>query len=128
MGGDQPFGQRFPLGTKLLPGRKISHSQLMAFCPHDGDQFLLAQATWLMQENAAGIYCRRGSTLPGMPQADLASPGRHPRYNRALCPRLPAAAVPAITGEASLVMPPECLSCQRVLEMLVDGKLVATFG
>ena len=31
-------------------GQKIAHSQLLAVCPHDGERFLLGQASWLMQE------------------------------------------------------------------------------
>ncbi|MDP3438801.1 MAG: hypothetical protein U0989_09500 [Azonexus sp.] len=48
------------------PGLKIRHGQLIVICPHDGEHFLLAQATWLMEEVSTGLLLGV-STLPGLP-------------------------------------------------------------
>jgi len=48
------------------PGQKIRHEQLLVVCPHDGEHFLLAQATWLMQEESNGMILGI-ATLPGLP-------------------------------------------------------------
>ena len=48
------------------PGLKIRHDQLMVICPHDGEHFLLAQATWLMEELTGGLLLGV-ATLPGLP-------------------------------------------------------------
>lgn len=97
-------------------GQKIMHGQLMVVCPHDGEHFLLAQATWLMQEESGGIIVGV-ATLPGMPSglgvrvASMGS-GNNERYVRAFL--LPA--VPAIGEEASIVLPPGMYQASRVLE------------
>ncbi|HZX31850.1 MAG TPA: hypothetical protein VFF03_10905, partial [Rhodocyclaceae bacterium] len=49
-------------------GQKMAHGQLLAVCPHDGDKFLLAQSTWLMQEQAGGLVAGV-AVLPGLPTA-----------------------------------------------------------
>ncbi|EKE16830.1 MAG: hypothetical protein ACD_10C00774G0002 [uncultured bacterium] len=52
--------------AKNNPGLKIRHGQLMVICPHDGEHFLLAQATWLMEEITTGMLLGI-ATLPGLP-------------------------------------------------------------
>ncbi|KAB2927531.1 MAG: hypothetical protein F9K30_03610 [Dechloromonas sp.] len=105
----------FRLGRSCA-GQKIIHGQLMALCPHDGENFLLAHATWLMQEHAGGLIVGL-ATLPGMPLAigarHLADSGVHERYVRAFM--LPA--LPAIGEEASLVLPAGMYQASRTLEL-----------
>ena len=52
--------------ARSCAGEKLSHEQLMVICPHDGDRFLLAHTTWLMQD-AAGELVAGVATLPGLP-------------------------------------------------------------
>ncbi len=105
----------FRLGRSCA-GQKIIHGQLMALCPHDGDSFLLAHVTWLMQEQGGGLLAGL-ATLPGMPQAigarHLSPNGAHERYVRAFL--LPA--LPAIGEEASLVLPAGMYQASRTLEV-----------
>lgn len=105
----------FRLGRSCA-GQKIIHGQLMALCPHDGENFLLAHATWLMQEDAGGLIVGL-ATLPGMPLAigarHLTDSGVHERYVRAFM--LPA--LPAIGEEASLVLPAGMYQASRTLEL-----------
>jgi hypothetical protein len=112
----------FRLGRSVA-GQRVSHGQLVAVCPHDGESFLLAYATWLMQEVAGGVIIGL-STLPGLPQGlgvralDLSglakSDGRYvPAF---LLPPLPA-----MKEEASLVLPSGFYQAGRDLE-LISGK------
>lgn len=106
-------------------GQRISHGQLMAVCPHDGESFLLAYATWLMQEVSGGVIVGL-STLPGLPQGlgiralDLSglakSDGRY-------APAFLLPALPAMNEEASLVLPSGFYQAGRDLE-LVSGTSV----
>lgn len=98
-------------------GQKISHGQLMVVCPHDGEHFLLVQATWLMQEQSGGIIVGV-ATLPGMPSGigvrlAAINGGVSERYVRAFM--LPP--VPAIKAEASIVLPAGLYQASRVLEV-----------
>jgi hypothetical protein len=85
--------------------QKIRHGQLMAICPHDGERFLLAQATWLMQEASGGMILGV-ATLPGLPVGvgSCLTSGNGPSGHR----RIPAfllPPVPVFKEEASLVLP-----------------------
>ncbi|PKO35381.1 MAG: hypothetical protein CVU34_03535 [Betaproteobacteria bacterium HGW-Betaproteobacteria-7] len=106
----------FRLGRSSA-GQKITHAQLLAICPHDGESFLIAQVTWLMQEHGGGLIAGL-ATLPGMPVAvavrHLSTNGVHERYQRAFM--LPA--LPAIGEEASLVLPAGMYQASRVLEIV----------
>lgn len=98
-------------------GMRISHGQLMVVCPHDGDHFLLAQATWLMQEETGGLILGV-ATLPGMPtgigvRIAALKAGNSERYGRAFL--LPP--VPAIKEEGSIVLPPGMYQASRILEV-----------
>lgn len=96
---------------------RISHGQLMVVCPHDGDHFLLVQATWLMQEDNGGLIVGV-ATLPGMPagiavRVAAMKAGNNERFVRAFL--LPP--VPAIKEEGSIVLPPGMYQASRILDV-----------
>ena len=107
-------------GFRLLrgaAGRKMTHGQLLALCPHDGERFLLAQATWLRQERSGGLAAGI-RVLPGIPQAIAA---RRVDAGEGIFVRaflLPA--VPALDAEQSLVIPPGWFSFGRLIELHTD--------
>jgi hypothetical protein len=103
-------------------GRRVAHSQLVGLCPHDGEQYMLGQVTWLMQEGAGGLVAGI-AVLPGLPVAASARPlpadGSEPgRFFRAFL--LPP--VPAIREEASLVVPAGSYRASGVLDITVDAQ------
>lgn len=105
-------------------GQKLMHGQLMAVCPHDGDHYLLVQASWLMQEVDGGLIVGV-ATLPGMPQGigvRLAPPpgtASGERFVRAFL--LPP--VPAIKEDGSVVLPSGLYQASRVLEVFSSEKI-----
>ena len=106
--------------VRSTSGKKISHGQLLALCPHDGERFILAQATWLMQEKAGGLIAGIRA-LPGMPMATAVRLVEHgemsSRYERAFL--LPA--IPSVATEQSLVVPTGWYRSGRVIELFTDG-------
>lgn len=100
-------------------GQRIHHGQLMAVCPHDGENFLLAYATWLMQEDSGGLVVGL-ATLPGIPQGigfrtlDNGGSATSERYAAGFM--LPA--LPPIGEELSLVLPPGNYHAGRDLEVV----------
>jgi hypothetical protein len=58
---------------RKVGGRRIAHGQLIALRPHDSDRFLLAQTTWLTQENKGGLTVGIRA-LPGLPAAISVQP------------------------------------------------------
>jgi hypothetical protein len=114
----------FRLGRSCA-GQRIQHGQLMVVRPHDGEQFLLAQATWLMQEESGGLVVGV-ATLPGMPvgigiRPSIDGGGNNERYGRAFM--LPA--VPAIGEEASVVIPSGFYQASRVLDFFMGEETPA---
>lgn len=108
--------------VRSAAGQKVTHSQLLSLCPHDGEHYLLAQANWLMEENDGSLLLGV-SVLPGLPQAVSMRPTdshevNQERYIRAFM--LPG--VPAIHAESSLVIPKNIYQASRIMEVLVDGK------
>jgi hypothetical protein len=106
---------------RSVVGRKMTHGQLLAVCPHDGERFLLAQTTWLMQEQGGGLIAGVAA-LPGMPQAVAARPlaaeiARDELYSRAFM--LPA--VPAVGTEQSLVLPQGWYRAGHTIELYTDA-------
>lgn len=106
----------FRLGRSCA-GMRVSHGQLLAVCPHDGEHFLLAQASWLMQEDDGGLIVGL-ATLPGMPmgigvRVAAQKLGSNERYVRAFL--LPPVA--PIKEEGSLVLPPGLYQASRILEV-----------
>lgn len=97
--------------------QKIRHGQLMAICPHDGERFLLAQATWLMQEASGGMILGV-ATLPGLPVGVgiCLTSGNGPSGHR----RIPAfllPPVPVFKEEASLVLPSGTYQSMGILDL-----------
>jgi hypothetical protein len=104
-------------------GQKVTHGQLMAVCPHDGEHFLLVQATWLMQEQSGGIVVGV-ATLPGMPRGvgvrhALINGGVSEHFVRAFL--LPP--VQAIKADASIVLPAGMYQASRVLEICSGSEI-----
>jgi 5'-deoxynucleotidase YfbR-like HD superfamily hydrolase len=103
-----------------VEGRKIAHGQLLALCPRDSERFLLAQATWLMQENHGGLISGL-KALPGLPQAICARPV--PAMGQPLEMYHRAFLLPALetTGaEASLVLPAGWFRPRLIVEVFAD--------
>ena len=103
--------------TRSCAGMRISHGELMVICPHDGEHFLLARTTWLMQEDDGGLIVGV-ATLPGLPagiavRVAATKEGNNERFVRAFL--LPA--VPAIREEGSIVLPPGMYQASRVLDV-----------
>jgi len=103
-------------------GERITNGQLLAVCPHDGERFILGQATWLMQEYAGGISAGV-AILPGMPEAvgvrrASTQPGHAERFVRAFL--LPP--IEAIGQEGSLVLPTGVYQASGMLELVGEGK------
>lgn len=106
-------------------GQKITHGQLLAFCPHDGEEFLLGHVTWLMQDGQGHLIVGI-ALLPGLPAGvGVRSTGAHPGikepYSRAFL--LPA--VHAIAQEASIVIPAGFYQASRVIEVHGSGTWLA---
>lgn len=99
------------------PGQKIRHAQLLLVCPHDGQHFLLAQATWLMQERNGGLIVGI-ATLPGMPigigvRFAASNGATNGKYEPAFL--LPP--VPAFREEGSIVLPSGMYHATRLVEV-----------
>ncbi|MBL8414560.1 MAG: hypothetical protein JNM42_09005 [Propionivibrio sp.] len=112
-----------PNGFRLMrgaAGKKMAHGQLLAICPNEGERFLLAQTTWLMQEQKGGLIAGVAA-LAGIPQAVAARPlgqgsVHNERYSRAFL--LPA--VPSVGTDQSLVIPQGWYRAGRILEINAD--------
>jgi hypothetical protein len=107
--------------VRSTSGKKMAHGQLLALCPHDGDRFLLAKTTWLMQEKSNGLIAGI-MVLPGIPLAiaarQIAQTGEHiGKYHRAFM--LPA--VPTVEAEQTLVLPKGWFRPERTIELYSEG-------
>lgn len=108
-------------GFRLLraaAGEALFHGQLLALKPHDGERYILAVVTWLMQEQTGELEAGV-AVLPGVPQGvgvRILIPGTPSgeRFVRAFL--LPA--LPAIREEASLVLPVGIYQASRELEVV----------
>lgn len=104
--------------ARSTPGRKIAYGQLLALCPDDGQDFLLAQTRWLRQQNDGLIGGVRA--LPGMPRAiaaralDQVASGRFHRVF--LLPEMAA-----IDAEPTLIMPHGWFRPGRMFELFSGG-------
>lgn len=107
---------------RSLAGKRLVHGQLLALRPHDGERFLLAQTTWLMQDRSGGLVAGVAA-LPGLPQAVAARP-RGDGETRSVAPYHPAfllPEVPAIGAERSLVLPSGFYQIGRIIELHAEG-------
>jgi len=107
--------------VRSISGKKMAHDQLLALCPHDGERFLLARTTWLMQEKEGGLIAGI-KALPGMPVA-IAARSRDQqgagdgKYQRAfLLPTIASAGI-----EQTLVLPQGWFRSERIVELYTDG-------
>ncbi len=108
--------------TRSSVGQKLAHGQVLALCPHDGENFILAQVTWLMQERDGSLIAGV-AVLPGMPQGvGVRFPGAYAgnadKFVRAFM--LPA--LPAIKECGSLVLPAGMYQASRPLEITADNR------
>lgn len=113
----------FRLGRNKY-GERVAHSQLLALCPHDGERFLLGQASWLMQESNGDLVIGV-SILPGIPEAVSvrhapSSAGHADRYVRGFL--LPAIA--AIHQEGSIVLPSGIYQASGTLEVYANDMAI----
>ena len=102
-------------------GQKMAHGQLLAVCPHDGENFLLATTNWLMQETSGGLIAGI-AVMPGLPQGIgvrfvAATPAQNEAFVRAFL--LPP--VPAVGEESSLVLPSGTYQASRIMEVAGDS-------
>lgn len=106
--------------ARTAVGQKMTHGQLLAVCPDDGNDFILAQASWLMQESSGGLFAGL-ALFPGKPQGVAVrslAPGstRFDRFSRAFL--LPA--LPALDEESTLVVPTGTYLASQTLEVAGD--------
>ena len=107
--------------VRSINGRKMVHGQLLAICPHDGERFLLAQTTWLMQESKGGLIAGV-KALPGLPVGIAARPvdeSGEPSEKYQPCFLLPA--VESVGAEQSLVIPSGWFRAGRQVEIFSNG-------
>lgn len=107
--------------ARTSAGQKMSHGQLMALCPHDGERFLLAQISWLMQDREGGLVAGV-SVLPGLPTGvavRIMVEGKdngHPFVRGFLM-----SPVPNVAENGSLVLPVGTYQASRVYEIYAEG-------
>lgn len=106
-------------------GERLLHEQLIAIKPHDGEQYLLAIITWLLQENASHVLEAGVMTLPGVPNGvgvRLVQEGNS--GGEIFAPAFVLPGLPAIKEEASLVLPKGMYQASRQLEVASgEGKI-----
>ena len=98
-------------------GERMAHGQLLAVCPHDGERFLLAYATWLLQKRRDGLVAGVAA-LPGLPKAIeiRALPSGDGQEKS----RSPAFMLPG--AKPSLVLPLGWYQADRVIEITTRPK------
>ena len=105
--------------ARSAAGQKVGHDQLLALCPPDGENFILAVSCWLMQEQSGGLVTGV-QVLPGLPEGIALRPeggiATGEPYVRAFL--LPPVA--AIGEPASLVVPAGTYLASRVLDVQDD--------
>lgn len=105
------------------PGQPLTHGQLLAICSDDSSGFLLAQASWLMQEVTGGLITGL-SLFPGLPSGVGIRPCRRDRFsNERFSPAFLLPSLAAINEEPSLIIPAGMYQASQLLE-IVDGPLI----
>ncbi|HRE18766.1 MAG TPA: hypothetical protein PLW86_17130 [Rhodocyclaceae bacterium] len=113
-----PNGFRLARESDGLP---IENGQLVALCPHDGGDYLLAQVQWLMRDQS-GFLLAGFSILPGIPRSiGMAAEERFKGQNVRLVRAFLLPAVAAMQSEASLVIPSGFYQAGRIVDV-DDGK------
>ena len=106
--------------ARSASGKSLAHGQLLALCPPDSGTFLLAKATWLMQEKDGGLTAGM-LALPGIPTpiaARCITPPEPPgRFERAFL--LPA--VSSMSTEQSLIVPAGWFRAGSLIEIHTDA-------
>ena len=116
-----------PCGFRLTRegvGAPLENHQLIAICPHDGEDYLLAQIHWLMQEQSGRLTAGLAA-LPGIPQAVSIRTEERVKGQRAFYVRafmLPA--IPAMQTDATIILTPGLYHLGAVLEILGQGNVV----
>lgn len=104
------------------PGERLEYHQLAGLRPADGEQFLIADVSWLMYR-ADGVLEAGLHVLPGVPRViavrQAEQPGMRTPFQQAFL--LPAMA--ALKTEASLVLPGFWFQPGRVIDVHEDGTL-----
>lgn len=104
--------------TRQTSGSRIDHRQLVALRPNDGENFLLAEISWLMYRSS-GQLLAGVSLMAGRPQMvgarirNANGAGLRENYHQAFV--LPA--VPALKSESSLVLPAGWYQAERLIEV-----------
>jgi cyclic-di-GMP-binding protein len=100
------------------PTQHISHGQLLAIHPHDGEQFLLAQVNWSMQE-ASGEIIIGIAVLPGIPHGIgvrfVAGSGLISDH---LTQAFLLPPIPAFSEDSTLILPSGMYHSTRILDVL----------
>ncbi len=97
-------------------GQKVLHDQLMALCPPDGENFILAHSCWLMQEERGGVVAGI-AVLPGLPTGVALRPEASQATGEPFVRGFLLPPVAAIGEPASLVIPSGMYSASRILEV-----------
>ena len=106
----------FRLGSRH-PAFKIRHGQLIVVCPHDGEQFLLAQTNWLMQEESGGLIVGV-ATLPGVPTGvGVRYAGLTGEHGDKLVPAFLLPPLPTLREEGSIVLASALFQANRILDV-----------
>lgn len=102
-------------------GNRLGHGQLMAVKPHDGDRFLLAQASWLMEERDGTLVVGL-NVLPGTPVAISARlcDEKHPQFSSSYSRAFMLPELEAIKAPASLVLPGGWHAPQAEVEIYLE--------
>jgi hypothetical protein len=108
--------------ARAAAGEKIALSQLLSVCPHDGDSFLLAQASWLMEESGGGLLLGV-AILPGSPKGVAvrrlgSGDGKRSSYLRAFL----LSPTQVIEERTSLVLPKSIYQASLLMELRSDKK------
>lgn len=102
-------------------GQKMGHSQLLALCPHDGERFLLARASWLMQDRGGGLVAGV-SVLPGLPTGVAVRIGGEPRDSgRPFVRGFVLSPVANVAEHGSIVLPLGTYQASRIFDIYADG-------
>lgn len=104
--------------SRTLAGERLMHSQMIALQPHDGDQFILAMITWLLQRGESGSLDMGIHTLPGVPVGvgvRVVVAGAPSNEN--FMPAFLLPGLPAMKEEQSLVLRSGLYQASRQLEV-----------